>query len=171
MIIKQIISGGFVTTEENITSREALSVKTTGGVHVDCWGDNPSEVNILVDIHNFITPEGTPSDHPAVVGIGDSYEPPDGSVGAVLLLINAVDLKVDCPPVPPLSPGSPFVLTIDHAVGIPSFIVRIAIHIVLTSEKSVQFSGLSVGFPGTSTEEYFNVIGSISDICWIVPVM
>ena len=100
-----------------------------------------------------------------MVGIGDSYEPPSGAVGVVLVLMNAVDLKVDCPAVPPPSPGSPFVLTIDHAVGIPSFIVRIAIHIVLTSEKSVQFSGLSVGFPGTSTEEYFNVIGSISDIC------
>ena len=74
-----------------------------------------------VEDHNFEVPSGTPSDHPAVVGIGDSYEPPDGSAGAVLVLINAVDLKVDCPLVPP--PGSPFVLTIDHAVGIPSFIV------------------------------------------------
>ena len=62
---------GLLVTDEYITSKEAVSVSYYGALQVPCCGAPPSLENILVELHSFWVPYGTPSLQPDVVGIGE----------------------------------------------------------------------------------------------------
>ena len=62
---------GLLTTEEYITSKDAVSVNYCGVLQTPCCGAPPSLENILVELHSFYVPSGMPSLQPYVVGIGE----------------------------------------------------------------------------------------------------
>ena len=92
---------GLVATAEYSKSMSAVSVTGRGVDHDDSCGDAPSLVKILVVIQSCASPEGTPSDQPVVVGVGDAYDPPVGAdTEDELVRLNANALKDDCPDAP-----------------------------------------------------------------------
>ena len=95
---------GLLATAENSKSMSAVSVTGRGVDHDDSCGDWPSLVKILVDIQSCAVPDGTPSDQPVVVGVGDAKDPPVGAVTEdAFTRRNANALKEDWP----LDPSCP----------------------------------------------------------------
>src|SRR5690606_37343691 len=88
---------GFCSTDENSKSISGLSLANLGIDQVACCGSSPVVVNILVLIYKGLTPLGTPSVQPVVVGKGDSHVPPVGVLGTVSLLMKAIDLNAPTP--------------------------------------------------------------------------
>src|SRR5690606_19185909 len=85
------------SADDNSQSAARLALPSRGLDQLACRGRSPVGVRIVVLIYSGLTPLGTPSVQPVVVGKGDSHVPPVGVLGTVSLLMKAIDLNAPTP--------------------------------------------------------------------------